>query len=197
LAALKRAWPIGSSTKKGNKQADAAIGDEFSRQDDGEHGSLCAQTLGQIFGDGLNRTAGFHQLAEQRAKQKNRKKLCDEIGCVAYESLGPVCQQQLACQQRSNQGTQRREKQNTPAPISESDQQTQSDQNSDDTHRASSSLQARFTRRRPLSALRHQRIEIGARLAAEIRAVPGQKIGGALSALHLEHLEEFPFGVEL
>src|ERR1700736_3609533 len=50
---------------------------------------------------------------------------------------------------------------------------------------------------RPPSALRHQRIEIGARFAAEIRAVPGQKIGGALSALQLEHLEEFPFGVEL
>jgi hypothetical protein len=97
----------------------------------------------------------------------------------------------------SNQSTQRREKQNTPAPISEPDQQTLSDQDSGDTHLASSSLQARFTRRRTPSALRHQRIEIGARLAAEIRAVHGQEIGGALSALHLKHLEEFPFGVEL
>jgi hypothetical protein len=138
-------------------------------------------------------TEGFHQLAEQRAKQKNWKELPDETGRVARERLGPVCQQRLACQQRSNQGTQ----QNTPAPISESDQKNQSDQDSDDTHRASSSLQARFTKRRLPSALRHQRIEIGARLAAEIRAVPCQKIHSALSALYLEHLEEFPFSVEL
>ena len=87
-----------------NEQADAAVLDEGSRKHDGEHGSLSAQTLGQILGDGLERTAGFHQFDEQRAKEKDREKLCDKAGCVAREGLRPVCQQRLACRERSNQG---------------------------------------------------------------------------------------------
>jgi hypothetical protein len=197
IGRLEQGVAHGRQHEEGNEQADAAIGNECSSQHDGKHGALGAQALGQILGDGLNRTAGFHQLAEQRAKQKDREKLRDKAGRVAHESLGPVCQQRLACQQRSNQGTQRREKQNGPAPIGKPDQQTERDQDSGDAHHASSSQQARSTGKLIQSALRQQHIEIGARLTADICSMTGQELVGALSALCLQHREEFPFGVEL
>src|SRR3984893_18297834 len=89
------------------------------------------------------------------------------------------------------------EKKNAPAPIGEPNQQTKSDQDSDDTHRASSSRQPNFTNKLMPSALRQQNIEIGARLAAEIFAATGQEIAGALPALRFQPCEEFPFGIEL
>jgi hypothetical protein len=85
------------------------------------------------------------QLAEQRTEEKDREKLCDKAGSVPHEGLRPVCQQRLACQERSNESAQRREKENAPAPIGKPDQQTKSDQDSDDAHCASSSWQASFT----------------------------------------------------
>ena len=84
-------------------------------------------------------------LPNSAPRRKIGKNCANKAGCVAHEGLRPVCQQRLACQERSNQGAQRREKENAPAPIGEPDQQTKSDQDSDDTHCASSSWQASFT----------------------------------------------------
>jgi hypothetical protein len=47
------------------------------------------------------------------------------------------------------------------------------------------------------SAFCHQHVDIGARLAAKVFAMLGQEIVRALSALRLQHFEEFPFSIEL
>ena len=116
---------------------------------------------------------------------------------VAHEGLRPVCQQRLACQERRNQGTERCEKKNAPASIGEPYQQTKSDQDSNDTHPASSSWGASLKEKLIPSSFRQQSIDIGARLVAEICAVIGEEIAGAFSALRLQHCQEFRFGIEL
>ena len=65
--------------EEGDEQADAAIGDERAGEHDRQHGALGAEPLGHEGRDRRHRAAVLHQLAEQRAEQKNREELHDEL----------------------------------------------------------------------------------------------------------------------
>ena len=67
-----------SQNEEGDEQADAAIGDRGAGEHDGEHRAAFAELLGHEAGDGGDRAAIFHQLAEHRAEQKQRKELRQE-----------------------------------------------------------------------------------------------------------------------
>ena len=64
LAPRDRARAMGTSTKKRNEQADAAIGDECAGEHDGQHRPARPQPRGHEFGERRDRTTVFHQLAE-------------------------------------------------------------------------------------------------------------------------------------
>ena len=92
LPTLNRASPMGASTKKGHEKTDAAISHQGTGQNNGECGPTRSQLLGHEIGDGADRAAVVHQLAEQRSEQKNGKELGNKAGCRRHESLGPVRQ---------------------------------------------------------------------------------------------------------
>ena len=83
------------------------------------------------FGDGGDRAAVLHQLAEQRAEQKQRKELREEARRADHEGLRPVGEQRLAGEQRCDQGRERRQQQHAPAPEGERDQKAEPDQDAE------------------------------------------------------------------
>ena len=86
--------------EEGDEQADAAIGDDRSAQNDRENGALRAELLGHEIGDRRHRAAVLHQLAEQRAEQEERKELGQKAGRAAHERLRPVGEQRLPRKKR-------------------------------------------------------------------------------------------------
>jgi hypothetical protein len=62
------------------------------------------QPLRHEVGDGGNRAAVFHQLAEQSAKQKDREELREESRGALHERLRPVSEQRLARERCGEQG---------------------------------------------------------------------------------------------
>ena len=56
--------------EESDEEADAAIGDQRTCQDDGEDRALFPEPLHHEIGDGIYGAAVLHQLAEQRAKQE-------------------------------------------------------------------------------------------------------------------------------
>src|SRR6516162_7809853 len=85
-------------------------------------------------GDGLYRSAVVHQLTEQRAEQKYREELCDELCSTAHESLRPMGEQGLAGERRSNNRHGRGEEQHAPAAEREPDEETKGDEDSGEAH---------------------------------------------------------------
>ena len=105
----------GRKHKERNEQTDAAISDESSREHDREHNAAFSQTLCHKVGYGRHRAAVFHELAEDRPEQEERKKLGQEAGGAAHENLRPVGEQRLAAEKRGDQRRGRREQQYAPA----------------------------------------------------------------------------------
>ena len=68
----------GRDHEEGDEEADAAVGDDRSAQNDRENGALRAELLGHEIGDRRHRAAVLHQLAEQRAEQEEREELGEE-----------------------------------------------------------------------------------------------------------------------
>jgi hypothetical protein len=60
----------GRQHEEGNKQANAAIGDDRAGEHDRKHCAAGSQALGHEIGDGRYRAAVVHQLAEHGAEQK-------------------------------------------------------------------------------------------------------------------------------
>ncbi len=84
--------------EKRDEKADAAVGDQRARENHGKYRALRTQAFGHVLGDRRYRAAVFHQLAEQRAKKKDRKELHDEARRTAHERLRPMGEQRLAGQ---------------------------------------------------------------------------------------------------
>ena len=107
--------------KEGDKQADAAIGDDGAGEHDREHGPLRPKTLGHELGDRSHRAAILHQLTEQGAEEKNREELHGEVRGASHESLRPVCEQRLSRQSGREDGGGGSEQKHAPAPVREPD----------------------------------------------------------------------------
>jgi hypothetical protein len=91
----KKGLSHGCEHEERHKQADTAIGDDGPGQHDAEHGAAGSETRRHGTGDGRNRAAVFHELAEQSAKQKQRKELRQEACRAGHEGLGPMSEQRL------------------------------------------------------------------------------------------------------
>ena len=133
-AARNSACAIGARTKNGDEEADAAIGDERTSEHDRQHGPSRTQALGHEVGDGCDRAAVLHQLAEQGAEEKNREELHDELRGAAHEGLRPVGEQRLPGESGGEDGGGRSEQKHAPAPIREPDQQSERDKNAEQSH---------------------------------------------------------------
>ena len=96
----------GHQHEKGDKDADAAIGDYGRGEHDREHRAACSQPFGQETRDRGDRTAVVHELAEQPAEQEQGKPLRDEASRTAHERLRPVGEERLA---RDRGGQERRQ----------------------------------------------------------------------------------------
>ena len=82
--------------EEGDEQAHPAVSDNRAGKHDGEHRALRAQALGHVFGDRGHRARILHELAEQRAKEKDREELHDELRRARHEGLRPMREQRLA-----------------------------------------------------------------------------------------------------
>ena len=78
-AALNRPLRHGNEDEEGDEQAHAAIGDDGPGESDRQDRPRRPERLGHEAGDGFDRAAVVHQLAEQRAEQKERKELREEL----------------------------------------------------------------------------------------------------------------------
>ena len=82
--------------EEGDEEADATVGDDRPGQHDGQHCSLGTHLFGHELGDGADRPAVVHQLAENGAEQEEREELGDEPGRRPHEGLRPVREERLA-----------------------------------------------------------------------------------------------------
>jgi hypothetical protein len=123
-----------SQNEEGDEQADAAIGDGGAGEHDGEHRAALAELLGHEAGDGGDRAAILHQLAEHRAEQKQRKELRQESRGAAHEGLRPVGEQRLAAKGGGNERCGWRQHQHAPAAEREPDQKQQTDEDAEQSH---------------------------------------------------------------
>jgi hypothetical protein len=120
--------------KERHEQADAAIGDGGAGEHDRDHRAAFAELLGHEARDGGNRARVFHQLAEHRAEQKQRKELRQESRGAAHEGLRPVGEQRLAAKGGGEERRGRRQHQYAPAAESEPNQKQQADKNAEKSH---------------------------------------------------------------
>ena len=122
VGGLEQALPHGNENEEGDEQADAAIGDDRAGESHREDGPRRSELLGHEFGDGFDRAAVVHQLAEQGAEKKERKELREELRGAAHEGLGPMGKERLACRGSSNEGGGRSQQQHAPAAIGQPDE---------------------------------------------------------------------------
>ena len=99
--------------------------------------------------------AVVHELAEQRAEQEQGKELRQELRGTSHECLRPMGEQRLPRKGGREKRRGGRQQENAPAAIGEPDQQSESDQDAQETHR---------------SALRQQHVEIGGRAVTDVVA---------------------------
>ncbi len=114
--------------EEGDEQADAAIGDQRAGENHRQHGPLGPEPLGHEGRDRRHRAGVLHQLAEQRAEQKDREELHDELGGARHERLRPVREHRLPRQPRGDDRGRGREQKNAPAAIGEPDEETERDE---------------------------------------------------------------------
>jgi hypothetical protein len=86
---LEQALRHGSKNEEGNEQAHAAIGDDGTGESDRQDRPRGPERLGEA-GNGFDRAAVVHQLAEERAEQKERKELGEELAGAAHEGFRPM-----------------------------------------------------------------------------------------------------------
>jgi Spy/CpxP family protein refolding chaperone len=79
VGGLEQALRHGDQDEEGDEQADAAIGDAGAGESHGEDRPRRSELLAHESGDGFDRAAVVHQLAEQGAEQKERKELRKEL----------------------------------------------------------------------------------------------------------------------
>jgi hypothetical protein len=120
-AARNSACAIGASTKNATKRLTPPY-DHSAGEYDREHGPARSQTLGHEASNGRHGAAVLHELAEQRAKEKNWEELHDESCSAAHEGLRPMGEQRLSRQARRQDRRGRSEQKHAPAAIGEPDQ---------------------------------------------------------------------------
>ena len=85
---------MGREHEERNEQADAAIGDEGAGEHHGQNRAMDAQALAHDLGDGRDRAAILHELAEDGPEQKQRKELSEKAAaapmkvCVQWARRG-------------------------------------------------------------------------------------------------------------
>ena len=93
-----------------------------------------AELLGHETRHGGDRAAVFHQLAEHRAEQKQRKELRQKRRGAAHEGLRPVGEQRLAAKGGGNERRGWRQHQHAPAAEREPDEKQQADKDAEQSH---------------------------------------------------------------
>ena len=83
----------------------------------------------------VHRAALVHELAEHGAEQEQREELTDEVRGARHERLRPVSEHGLPRERRHDERSQRSEKENAPAAISERDQNRDSQKHPQHAHR--------------------------------------------------------------
>ena len=116
----------GVHRKGHDKQGNTAVGENGAGQHHGEYGAPLAQCCRNALGNDVSCPRGFHQLAEDRAQQEQRKVGDDKAAKADHEDLGVAGQHQLRCTEgHGQQGCQWCQQQHTDAAIGQSDEQTE------------------------------------------------------------------------
>ena len=121
VGGLEQALRHGNENEEGDEQAHAAIGDDGAGESDRKDRPRGPELFCHEAGDGFDRTAVVHQLAEERAEQKERKELCEELGSAVHEGFRPMGKQRLSRRGSADEGRGRREQQHAPAAIGQPD----------------------------------------------------------------------------
>ena len=121
VGGLEQALRHGNENEEGDEQAHAAIGDDGTGESDRQDRPRGPELLGHEAGDGFDRAAVVHQLAEERAEQKERKELREELGGAAHEGFRPMGKQRLSRRGSGDEGRGRRQQQHAPAAIGQPD----------------------------------------------------------------------------
>ena len=130
VTGFEQGQPHRCQHEEGHEQTDSAICDKGAGQYDGQCSPRRSQVLRHVVGNGSDRTAIVHQLAEQRSKEKDREELCDETRSGRHERLSPVRQQWLAGERGGNERRAGSKQEDGPSPEGEEHQKGEAGEDS-------------------------------------------------------------------
>ena len=185
-AARNSACAIGASTKKATNRLTPPYVTKAPASTTASIARLLAETLGHEIRDRGHRAAVLHELAEQRAEQKQRKELRQKTRGAAHEDLCPIGKQRLA----------RRTPRRSVPPPAQAARRSSRERRAKREDQARQGCRASPIAPRPFNT-RQQHIEIGGRAFADIAAVCVEEFARGAAPLVSQHGHELPFGIEL